>query len=386
MPTRVMIIAGEASGDLYGALLARELRRRWPDIRLAGVGGKGMEGAGVEIVGHITGAFGLIEAVSTLMTLLRMYRKITDLFKTLRVDVLVLIDFPDFNLRVARSAKSYGIKVLYYVSPQVWAWRRGRIKTIGRLTDRIAVLLPFEPAVYAQYGIECEFVGHPVVEEITRHPIDRDALFAEFSLNPQRPVVALLPGSRHSEVDRHLPVMVQAVRLLKGAGRTGNKSSHPDFQYLIPLVSHLDRDRYADSLAELETLGVTIVADRALDVLAISTLAVIASGTAAFQAAIVGVPMVVIYRLSAFTYRVGRMLVSVKYINLVNLIHDTEVVRELIQDAATPEAIAAEVERLHRDVDVRARMLNVFGRLRAMYEHKDPTKRVADIIAEMLAE
>ncbi|MBF0336435.1 MAG: lipid-A-disaccharide synthase [Nitrospirae bacterium] len=378
MPTRIMIIAGEASGELYGALLARQLKQRWPNVNLIGVGGKGMEAAGVELVGYMTGAFGLIEAASTLVALRRMYKKITALFKTLRIDVLVLIDFPDFNLRVARSAKKHGIKVLYYVSPQVWAWRRGRIKTIGRLTDRIAVLLPFEPAVYAQHGIECEFVGHPVVEEITGHPIDRDALLAGFSLNPQAPVVALLPGSRHSEVDRHLPVMVESVRLLK--------ARHPEFQYLMPLVSHLERGRYAGSLAELEALGVVIVADRALDVLAVSTLAVVASGTAAFQAAIIGVPMVVIYRLSAFTYYAGRMLIRVNYINLVNLIHDAEIVRELIQDEATPEMIATEVERLYRDDEARTRMLNVFGRLRAMYEHKDPTKRVVEIIAEIVRE
>ncbi len=370
-----MIIAGEASGELYGALLAKGLRERWPDISLVGVGGRQMADAGVELIGYITGAFGLIEALSALVSLSRTYRKITSLFKTLRVDVLVLIDFPDFNLRVAASAKRHGIKVLYYVSPQVWAWRHGRIKTIGRLTDKIAVLLPFEPEVYAREAIDCEFVGHPVVEEIKGHVVDRAALFEEFSLDPQSPVLALLPGSRHSEVERHLPVIVESVRVLK--------KKWPDFQYIIPLVSHLDQARYRGTLDELMALGVVIIQDRAIDVMSISTLAVITSGTAAFQAAIIGVPMVVIYRLSAFTYYSGRLLIKVRYINLVNLIHDTEVVKELIQDNATPEMIVHEIERLYQDSAARAQMLNVFSHLGSLYEHKDPTKRVVEMIAEL---
>lgn len=406
MPTRIMIVAGEASGELYGALLAEALRQRWPGVRLTGVGGVRMEAAEVELIGHITGAFGLVEALSSVVYLRSVFKKLVNAMKTLRIDVLVLIDFPDFNLRAARAAKKYGIKVLYYVSPQVWAWRRGRIGLIARVTDGVAALLPFEPALYERAGARCEFVGHPAADELKarrRKPLMEapNGAFPEalkeltapvkpagaayggkleenLPLKQGSPVVAILPGSRHSELSRHLPVMTEAVRLIR--------KSYPAARFLLPFASHLHRDDYSKLLEEMEDLGVRVVMGRAIEVLSVSDVAVIASGTAAFQAALLSVPMVVIYKMSSFSYHIGRMLIKVKYINLVNLIFDTGVVRELIQEEVTAQRITDEVRRLLDDEEARGRMKAVFDRLWAIYENKNPTMRVVEMIAELCGE
>jgi lipid-A-disaccharide synthase len=377
MPVRVMIIAGESSGELYGAMLARRLKDLWPGVMLLGIGGDKMQDAGVELLSRINSAFGGVGALSSVRHLIASYKKVKEVFKTIRVDAVVLIDFPDFNLKVAKAAKKNGIKVLYYVSPQVWAWRMGRIKKIARRSDVIAAILPFEPEIYAKENVYCEFVGHPIVEELRTHKIDKDALREEFSVDAARPVVGILPGSRLSELNRHLPVLRDTIKILK--------TRHPEFQYLMPLAPNLALGTFGSMFEELTSLDVKIVDGRAVEVLSICDLAVVKSGTAAFQAALMGVPLVVIYKMASLDYNIIKRLIEVKYINLVNLIYNAPIIKELIQEKAVPEAIAGELIKLYEDEDLRNETLDKFSRLRDIFDQKNPTNRVAELIAELTA-
>ncbi|QWR76280.1 lipid-A-disaccharide synthase [Candidatus Magnetomonas plexicatena] len=375
MPLRVMIIAGESSGELYGALLAKKLKEKWPDVFLLGVGGSKMETEGVELIAGITSAFGIFGAISSVKKLFGTYRKLTEIFKTKRVDVLVLIDFPDFNLFVAKAAKKYGIKVLYYVSPQVWAWRTGRIKKIAERSHIIAAILPFEPEMYEKEGTDCEFVGHPAMEELLQHVSDAKSLKEEFSLNPDAPVLGIFPGSRDGELKRHLPVIVDTIKAIK--------SAHSEFQFIIAVAPNLHIERYKALFTTLRALEVKFVAERSLDVLAVSDVALMKSGTAAFQAALMGIPLVVFYKMPAIEFRIAKIIIDVSHINLANLIMEREVVKELIQDDATPARISAEILSLYEDSAKRESMTDDFKRLRALFESKNPTDEVVKIIANL---
>ncbi|MBF0458825.1 MAG: lipid-A-disaccharide synthase [Nitrospirae bacterium] len=377
MPVRVMIIAGESSGELYGAMLAKRLKEQWPAVRLLGIGGEKMEAAGVELISGINSAFGIVGAVSSITHLIAAYRKVKDVFKTIRVDVVVLIDFPDFNLKVAKAAKKMGIKVLYYVSPQVWAWRMGRIKKVARRSDVIAAILPFEPEIYAKENVYCEFVGHPIAEELKTHVVDKDAVRREFSLDAKHPVVGIFPGSRAAELNRHLPVLIDTIKIMN--------ARHSEFQYIMPIAPNIAIETFGAMFKDLAALGVKLSDGRAVDVLSVCDLAIVKSGTAAFQAALIGVPLVVIYKVGALDYNIIKMIIEVKYINLVNLIYDAPVVKELIQEMAVPETIAGELIKLYEDDNLRNETLEKFKRLREIFDRKNPTNRVAELIAELIA-
>ncbi|HEB74814.1 MAG TPA: lipid-A-disaccharide synthase [Nitrospirae bacterium] len=371
----IFIITGEPSGELYGALLARALRSLNGDLHICGVGGERMRAEGVDLLAGITGAFGLIEAVSSVGTLREVFSKIKDALRRERPSVVVLIDFPDFNLRVAREAKSLGIKVLYYVSPQVWAWRRKRTRRITELSDRIAVVLPFEEKIYREAGADCEFVGHPIMEEIENTKGGRSFIRESLGLEPDREVLALLPGSRRHELKRLMPLFASVVERFKVA--------HPGFQYVLPMAPNLSSADFQEWTGILDGLGVRTVSGMSTEVLSAADLALIASGTSTLQAALCGVPMVVVYRLFPLTYLLGRLLVNVKYISLVNLLLDREVVKELIQYRADTDNTVRELDRIIRDDGVRRYMAESFGEIRALYEGRRASERVAQMVAEM---
>jgi lipid-A-disaccharide synthase len=383
-----MIIAGESSGELYGSLLAKALKNKWPGIQITGVGGSRMKESGVELISPISDAFGLVEAVSAFGKIKAAFRKSVEAMKKLRPAVLVLIDYPDFNLKLAEVAKGLGIKILYYVSPQVWAWRKGRVKKIAHLVDKMAVILPFEEKIYRDAGLPCEFVGHPVLEEIQSVLGTAESFSAErrshfkvvLDFDPEKSLLSFLPGSRPSELKRHLPLIVKVIRQFKNdpAIRSGK-----ELQFCMPLASNTDMDVYASWFGELSREGVVIKKGDSVKVLAASDLAVVTSGTATLQTALLEVPMVVIYRLSPLTYQLGKRIVKVKYISLVNILSGKEVVTELIQDKANPEEIINELRKILFDAGHREKML---GDLRSVKDHflgKDTSNRVASIVMEM---
>lgn len=398
----VMIITGESSGELYGSLLAKALKNKWSDLHIVGVGGERMIEAGVELISRTSDAFGLIEAVSAYRKVKATFDKTIKIMKKVMPDVLVLIDYPDFNLKVAKMAKALGLKILYYVSPQVWAWRKGRIKKIVSLVDRMAVILPFEEKIYKDAGIPCEFVGHPILEEIesvlqssggfnnqhsafseklsTQHSALSTYFKATLGLDPAKPLLSLLPGSRPSELDRLLPLMIGVVRRFKSDPEI---DSGKDYQFCIPLTYNTNERKYDSHLKAFKHEGVVIKKGESVRVLAASDMAVVASGTATLQTAILEVPMVVIYKLFPATYQLGKLIVNVRHISLVNILSGREIVTELLQDRANPDEIVKELKKIMFDTKHRENMLSYYRLIKEPFIDKRASDRVAEIVMEM---
>lgn len=383
----VMIITGESSGELYGSLLARALKNKWPDVHIIGIGGEKMKEAGVELISRTSDAFGLVEVVSAFNKIRSAFNNSINALKEFKPEVLVLIDYPDFNLKVAKAAKSLGIKILYYVSPQVWAWRRGRVKKIARLVNRMTVILPFEEKFYGNAGVTCEFVGHPILEEIesvsgSLAPSSelRTNFKSALGFDHDRPLLSLLPGSRPSELNRHLPLMVDVIRQFKGDPEI---NAMKDYQFCMPLAPNTDEKRYSFYLQILRQEGVVIKKGETVKVLAASDMAVVTSGTATLQTAFLEVPMVVVYKLSPVTYQVGKRIIRVKYITLVNILSGREVVTELIQKRANPEEIIKELKRIMFDTEYRDEMLNSYRKIKGPFLSRKASERVAEIVMEM---
>jgi lipid-A-disaccharide synthase len=375
MPETVMIVAGETSGELYGALLSSVLKKRVPAIRIIGVGGERMQQAGVELISGISGAFGIAEAVSSLKTIKKTFTDAVSALRMHKPDVLVLIDYPDFNLKLAAEARRNNIKVLYYVSPQVWAWRKKRVTKIARLVDRMAVVLPFEEEIYKAVGLPCEFVGHPVYDEIRNLPADRNALKAELGLEKRKPLLSLLPGSRPHELQRLLPLMLDVVRQFR--------KEHGEYQFCMPLAPNTDMEKYSSVLQLLRDEGVTVNKGESLKTLAASEMAVIASGTATLQAALIGVPLVVVYKVFPLTYLLGRMIVRVKNFSLVNILSGREVVRELLQSEANTRNIVHELGNIISNRSHKKDIMDAYETIRDIYSARNASERVADMVGEM---
>lgn len=358
---RVLISCGEASGDLYAGALVEALRRLDPAIRVSGLGGERLRAAGADLVGDYRGltVTGLVEAAVVLRRSWRMLDAIGAAARELRPDVFVAIDFPDFNFRLLPVMRRLAVPIVYYVSPQLWAWRPNRIYTLKKYVDQMLVIFPFERAIYERAGVPVEFVGHPLID-LARPTERRDEFLAAHGLTSDRPVLAILPGSRPSELRHNLPVMAAAVPLIA--------REIPGLQVVVGRAPALEDQLFAP-LGPVRAFGVPVrvVSGATDDVLASSDAVVTASGTATVQAALHGRPMVIVYRLSPLTYRIGRAFVRVGHYGMVNLVAGRVVVPELIQDAFTPAAVtreavslltdAARAEAMRRDLaDVRAKL------------------------------
>jgi len=380
----IMIISGESSGELYGALLANALKSKWPDVRIIGIGGQRMSEAGVELVSRISDAFGIIEAVASLRKLKTAYNNAIEALGKFRPDVLVLIDYPDFNLKVAKKAKALGIKVLYYVSPQVWAWRKGRVPKIASLVNRMAVLLPFEEKIYKDAGLKCDFVGHPILEEIqgVLAKGNKTEFKTALGLDPDKPLLSLLPGSRPHELKKLLPLMIEVVRQFRNDPEIlkGNR----EYQFCMPLAPNTDEQKYHGFLETLKKEGVAIKKGESVKALAASDMAVVASGTATLQTAFLEVPMVVVYKMSPLEFQIGKRIINVKHISLANILAGKEVVVELLQERANPGETIKELKKIMFDIEYRGNMINQFKKIKGPFIGKKASQRVADIILEMV--
>jgi lipid-A-disaccharide synthase len=336
---RLLLSCGEPSGDLYGAELVRHLREQVPDVDVFGLGGDRLQAQGARLTAHVRdlAVVGLWEVVSHLPRLRRIFRTVLAEVDATRPDLAVLVDYPDFNLRLARQLRRRDIPVVYYVSPQVWAWRRRRVRAIRETVSRMIVIFPFEEAVYREAGVPVTFVGHPLVD-LVRPAEDPAAFLRSAGLDPSRPVVAILPGSRAKEVAHNAASLAGAAELL-GKGR-------PQLQFLVAVAPSLDPAPVERAFARS---GARLVAGATHAALGASRLALVASGTATVEAALLGVPMVVVYRVSRLTYGLGRRLVSVPHFAMVNLIAQRAIVPELEQSDFTPERVAAEAAALLDD-------------------------------------
>ena len=373
---KIMIVAGEASGDLHGGNLVHAIHRLDPGLSFYGVGGARMKAAGVDLIADAAdmAVVGLTEVVFKLAFILRVMHRLKSSLAKEPPDLVILIDYPDFNLPLASTARKLGIKVLYYISPQVWAWRKGRIATIRKSVDRMAVILPFEEQFYRQAVMDVTFVGHPLLDEVKKKYSRNEAL-KRFGLKDEAITVGLLPGSRRAEVTRLLPEMLRACRIL-------NDKLSP-LQFVLPLAGTLDPHLVQDILRQFP-VQVNVIRNEIYDAVAVSDVAIVASGTATLETALLETPMVVVYKVSAFSYAVGRRVVHVEHISLANLIAGRAVVPELIQDDANPEQIAAEVKELlvHRG---RAReMKAALAEIRQKLGSPGASQRTAMIAWEMI--
>ena len=332
---KLYIIAGEASGDMHGANLVSALLKQKPDLEIRAWGGDRMEKAGAELVKHYKDlAFmGFTEVLMNLRTIMKNLKFCKQDIEAFRPDALILIDYPGFNLRIAEWAHKKGIRVLYYISPQIWAWKKNRVYKIRRTVDKMYVILPFEKAFYAKYGVDVEFHGHPLLDEIAHYrktamPEDE---FRRKNHLPGKPLIALLPGSRTQEISRMLPRMLEIV------------PDFPDYHFVVAAASSLPDSYYAPFLGKHP---VTLVRNQTYDLFNLSVAGLVTSGTATLEAALFGMPEVVCYRGGSISIAIARRLINVNFISLANLIMDREIVKELIQDDLNKKNLTSELKKI----------------------------------------
>src|SRR2546426_281419 len=373
---RVLLVAGEASGDLHGADLLAALRARMPEITVFGIGGERLRQAGMETVADArdVATVGVTEVVGQLRTLWRAYRALAHRLRDDPPDLCVLIDFPEFNLRLARAAKRAGVPVLYYIGPQVWAWRRGRVRKVARRVDRLAVVFPFEPPLYAARLPAVEFVGHPLLDRVTVSRGRRETLVAH-GLDPDRPTVLLLPGSRPNEIRSLLPDLLDAVRRLAGSGA---------YQFPLALAHTVPRAEVQDQI-RAAGVDVPVIEGDTYNLIAAADLALVTSGTATLECALLECPMVIVYRVSPLTAFVARLLVrGVRHIGMPNIVAGHEVVPELLQGRVTGPGIAAAARGILESPARRAEIVGELRDVRRRLGRGGAAGRAATMAAELL--
>lgn len=374
---KILIIAGEASGDLHGANLVRELHKTAPDIAVYGVGSKNMQAAGVNMLADAAeiSVVGATEVFTHIGAIYRVYAKLKKFLKDEQPALLILIDFPDFNLLIGKTARKLGIDVLYYVSPQVWAWRKGRARKIAKLVRTIMVFFPFEVPIYREVGADVRFVGHPLVD-IVRSDLSMEEARISFGMNRESKTVALLPGSRKKEIENLLPDMLQAAKLLR--------NKFPDIQFVLPVAPTLDKS-FINEFVVKSGVAVTLADGRVYDALRASDAAIVASGTATLETGLMAVPMVIIYRMSRLSFFIGRMIINVKHIGLVNIVAGKTVAPELIQNKVTPENIAASITDVLRDSELNRHVRNELENVRSLLGGAGASAKAARTVLEFLA-
>lgn len=346
------VIAGEASGDLHGSNLIKAMRAENNELEFRSWGGDKMQEEGGNVVKHIRelAFMGFIEVLANLRTILRNIKVCKADIEAFRPDAIILIDYPGFNLRIAEWAKEKGIKVIYYISPQVWAWKQSRVHKIKRCVDHMYVILPFEKEFYAKFDYSVEYLGHPLLDAIDNfkaNQLSKEDFYSTYDLS-DKPIIAILPGSRKQEVSVKLPIMLAAVE------------KYTNYQIVVAGAPNLDLEFYSS----LKSEDVKIIHGKTYDLLSYAEVAIVTSGTATLETALLGIPEVVCYKGSEISYRIAKRLIKIKYISLVNLIMDREVVKELIQHDCTSSNIQAELDKILLGGNSRKQMLEDFIELK----------------------
>ena len=375
-PLSIMFSAGESSGDQHAANMFLELKKYQPDIKGFGMGGAKMALAGIDIrydSGSI-GVIGVVEVLKHYGEIRRALKLIQQLVSTERPDLLVCVDYKEFNLKLARFAKQCGIKVLFYVSPQVWAWRPGRVKTYGKAIDMMAVIFPFETTYYDAENVPVRYVGHPSVDKV--HP-QRSRLedMAIFNLDESNPVIGLLPGSRANEINRLLPIMLAAAEILQ--------VRNPGIQFMLPQADSIS-DELLESYMDRSPVKITVIKNQPYDVIQCCDVVMTTSGTATIEIALLNVPMVITYKLAALTYWLGRWLVNTPFIGLPNIILGKGFIKELIQYEATSENLAEEIERILTDKFYADQMRDNLNQVKQQLGHGGGSKNMAELALEIM--
>jgi lipid-A-disaccharide synthase len=373
---RIMISCGEASGDLYAGALTAELQAREPDAEIFGFGGHRLKAAGGHLIGDYGGlsVTGLTEAIRVVPRSFAMLRRLVDAARELRPHVFVAVDSPDFNFRLLAALRRLGIPIVYYVSPQLWAWRPGRMETMKTYVDRVLVIFPFEEALYRDAGVNVQFVGHPLVD-LAKAGEPRTTFLQSRGLVPDAPTVALLPGSRKNELDRTVPVMAAAIPLIR--------ARVPDVQFVVACAPNMADALFAPLVDDDLDAEVVLVHDRTDDVLAASDVVITASGTATIQSTLHQKPMVVVYRLSPLTYRLVKPFGRVDMYAMPNLVAGERIVPELIQNDFTAERTAAEALKFLTDRDLYESTRLALTRVREQLGQPGASARAAQAVLEV---
>ena len=373
---RIVIVAGEASGDMRAAGLVKAIQAACPGVQLTGVGGKHMAEAGVKLLADIDqlGVVGIWEVIKHLPVIKKVFDLVIGHASKEKPDAAILVDYPGFNLRLAKAFKKMGIKVIYYVSPQVWAWKEKRVEQIKQSVDRMLVLFPFEQEVYAKYGMTVDFVGHPLLDEvkITEPPA---SIKAQLNLHPRLQVIGLLPGSRLKEVQRHLPVMLKAAHILAG--------KNPNRRFMVLKAPTIPRAMIEQ---EIQNSGVAalIYDGPAYNGIGAMDAVMVASGTATLETGLLLKPMVIMYKTAWPTYWLAKLFVKIPYIGLVNVVAGKKIIEEFIQDDATPQNLAAGIEKIFSDPNTYAQITNELSKVKSSLGQSGASRRAAEVVLQEL--
>ncbi|HUL31958.1 MAG TPA: lipid-A-disaccharide synthase [Thermodesulfobacteriota bacterium] len=375
---KILLVAGEVSGDLHGSHLVEAIRSVDPEIQFFGVGGEGLKRTGMKLLypSQSLSVVGITEVFFKLRAILKALQGLKKSIERERPDLVILIDFPDFNLRLAKIAHRRGIPILYYISPQVWAWRPNRIKLIARLVKKMIVLFPFEVPLYEAVGVDVEWVGHPLLD-IVKPTLSKEKAFQQFGLDPNRRTVGLLPGSRIHEIERLLPPLLASAHLLQ--------EEIPDLQFIIPLAPGLPKTLLSPWMKNISA-PVKVVEGFTYDVMNLSELLIAASGTVTLEGAILGKPMIIIYKVSLPSSWVARALVRLDHIGLVNLVAEKEIAPELLQRDVNPKRISDEALRILRDPILGRKMAESMKEVRQKLGEPGAAHRAAQIVVSLLRE
>ena len=378
MPKKIFFIAGEPSGDLHAAHLARALLQLQPGLKLVGFGGSEMKSAGVEILEDPTriAVMGFAEVLRHLSEFRRLFRRAVEILDELEPDLVVLVDYPGFNLRFAREVKKRGIRLVYYISPQIWAWDPGRIRTIRRLVDRMIVVFPFEKTLYERNSVPVSFVGHPLLDQVKLPSQSRLQILEKLGLEDGMPVIGILPGSREGEIRRLLPTLLAACERMKEALPSTAR-------FLLIKTPNLPWEIYQQALRR-SSLNPKVLERWDYDGMYCCDLVLVTSGTATLECALLDRPMLIVYKTSWPTYLISRALIRIQMIGLVNIVAGRKVAPEFIQHRANPPAIAREALELWTFVQKRQAMKEALGQVRASLGTPGASRRAAETILREL--
>lgn len=368
----IVIITGEASGDLYGGKLAKSIKELSPDVELQGMGGSNMLKAGVNLIFDITdlSGIGALEVITKIPKFFQRLKEVGNYLKENKPQLLILIDFPEFNMRLAKIAKSLMIPTVYYIPPTAWAWRKGRAKTMAKFVDKVISIFDFEAKVYQEAGNDVEFVGHPLVD-IAVAKMTKEEACEKFNLNPKKKIIGILPGSRKKEIEMLLPIMLSAVEKIQ--------NHLPDIQFVIPLASTLSKEDISDFRFQISDFG--IIENNTYEVMNISDLLIVASGTATLEAACLQTPMIIVYKLNWLTWQLGKLLVSTGgFIGMPNIVAGKEIVPELLQNKAKPEYVSQYAINLLENEYKRKKIIQELTQVREKLGSKGATTRAAKAI------
>lgn len=377
MTYKVLISAGEASGDLHAANLVKELKSIDSAIDVTAMGSKNLRSAGADVVIDCAdlAVVGLIEILVNYRKIKKAFNQLADIVAKQKPDLLILVDYQEFNIKLAKVAKQHNVKVLFYIGPQVWAWRPNRVHKFRKRVDMMAVLFPFEVKYYEDADVPVEFVGNPLVDEVYAEA-DKSTLLKNYGLNGERKIIGLFPGSRRGEIHKILPIQLETARYIK--------QKHPQIQFVLAVASTLDKSEIESQCNDYQDLGITFVQDLPYNVMSICDAIVTASGTATLEIGLMEIPSAITYRISSISYAIFKRMVTIKNVGLVNIVAEKEIVKEFIQNDAVPDKIGEEICRIMEQRVYRENMINNLKKVKQKLGKQGGSRNVAQLAFKML--